>query len=87
MLSHRLAMPREWYLDQCFHMFGYLKRHDRWTMVFDETEPNIDPSWFTKCDCAELYPYAKEATPPISRGRLRLHVGGLGNDDLRDVLL
>jgi hypothetical protein len=87
MLSHRLAMPREWYLDQCFHMFGYLKRHDRWTMVFDETEPNIDPSWFTKCDCAELYPYAKEATPPISRGRLRLHVGGLGNDDLRDALL
>jgi hypothetical protein len=56
-------------------------------MVFDETEPNIDPSWFTKCDCAELYPYAKEATPPISRGRLRLHVGGLGNDDLRDALL
>jgi hypothetical protein len=68
-------------------MFGYLKRHDRWTMVFDETEPNIDPSWFTKCDCAELYPYAKEATPPISRERLRLHVGGLGNDDLRDALL
>jgi hypothetical protein len=72
MLSHRLAMPREWYLDQCFQMFGYLKRHDRWMMVFDETEPNIDPSWFTKCDCAELYPYAKEATPPNApevRGR------------------
>jgi hypothetical protein len=33
-------------------------------MVFDETELNVDPSWFTKCDCAELYPHAKEATPP-----------------------
>jgi hypothetical protein len=36
MLSNWLAMPREWYLDQCFHMVGYLKRHARWTMVFGE---------------------------------------------------
>jgi hypothetical protein len=72
MLSHQLAMPREGHLDQCFHAFGYLKKHDRSTMVFDETEPNIDPSSFTKCDWAEFYPYAKEAIPPNApeaRGR------------------
>jgi hypothetical protein len=51
MLSHRLAMPREWYLDQCFHMFGYLKRHNRWTMVFDETEPNIELSRIPTLNC------------------------------------
>ena len=41
-------------------------------MVFDETEPKIDPSGFTKCDWSESYPYAKEAIPPSApeaRGR------------------
>ena len=72
MLSHQLAMPREGHLDQCFHMFGYLKKHDRSTMVFDETEPKIDPDSFTHCDWSEFYPYAKEAIPPNApeaRGR------------------
>jgi hypothetical protein len=63
MLSHQLAMPRQGHLEQCFHVFGYLKKHDRSTMVFDETEPSIDENSFTDCDWREFYPYAKEAIP------------------------
>jgi hypothetical protein len=46
LLSRFLACPREGHMQQAFHVFGYLKKHARSWMVFDETEPAIDQSRF-----------------------------------------
>ena len=64
MLSRFLAAPRRGHLDQVFHIFAYLKRYNRSSMVFDETEPVFDESRFQKCDWSEYYPGACEAVPP-----------------------
>jgi hypothetical protein len=64
MLSQFLAAPRRGHLDQVFHIFAYLKRYNRSSMVFDETEPLFDESRFQKCDWIEYYPGACEAVPP-----------------------
>lgn len=72
MLSRYLVQAREGHLEQCFHVFAYLKSHDRSTMVFDDTEPDFDGSAFRKCDWSEFYPDAKEAIPtdvPEARGK------------------
>jgi hypothetical protein len=64
MLSRFLASPRRGHLDQAFHIFAYLKRYNRSSMVFDDTEPVFDESRFQKCDWTEYYPGACEAVPP-----------------------
>jgi hypothetical protein len=64
MLSQFLAAPRRGHLDQVFHIFAYLKRYNRSSMVFDETKPLFDESRFQKCDWSEYYPGACEAVPP-----------------------
>ena len=51
-------------MEQCLHIFAYLKSHDRSCMVFDDTEPEFDESRFAKCDWEEFYPGAKEVVPP-----------------------
>jgi hypothetical protein len=58
-------------MQQAFHVFGYLKKHARSRMVFDETEPAIDQSRFRVVDWSEFYPDAVEAIPqdaPEPRG-------------------
>ena len=66
MLSSFLVSPREGHLNQCFHIFAYLKKHKRSTMVFDDTEPIYDDSRFpaANADWSEFYPEAAEAIPP-----------------------
>ena len=64
MLSRFLASPRRGHLDQAFHIFAYLKRYNRSSMVFDDTEPMFEESRFQKCDWSEYYPGACEAVPP-----------------------
>ena len=64
MLSRFLAAPRRGHLDQVFHIYAYLKSHDKTSMVFDDTMPYFDETRFTKCDWAEYYPGAAEAIPP-----------------------
>jgi hypothetical protein len=51
-------------LDQVFHIFGYLKKYNKSTMVFDDTIPFFDESQFAVCDWAEFYPGACEPEPP-----------------------
>jgi hypothetical protein len=73
LLSRFLANPHEGHLQQALHVFGYLKKHARSRMVFDETEPAIDQSHFRIVDWSEFYPGAEEAIPqdmPELRGRL-----------------
>ena len=46
-------------------MFAYLKRYDRSTLVFDDSEPNFQGSDFNvNADWSEYYPDAKEELPP-----------------------
>jgi hypothetical protein len=71
LLASQLAAPREGHLEQVFHIYAYLKQHDRSTLVFDETEPDIDENRFNKCDWHDFYPEAAEAVPtnaPPPRG-------------------
>jgi hypothetical protein len=63
MLSSFLSSPREGHLEQVLHIFAYLKRYDRSTMVFDDTLPNIDLSSFPIADWTEFYRDVKEEIP------------------------
>ena len=72
MLSRYLVSARRGHLEQVFHIFAYLKAHERSTMVFDDTEPYFEDSRFSKCDWSEFYPDAAEAIPsnaPEARGK------------------
>jgi hypothetical protein len=64
LLSRFLANPRRGHLDQVFHLFGYLKRYSKSSLVFDETLPEFDESRFNVCDWQEYYRDAVEAIPP-----------------------
>jgi hypothetical protein len=64
LLSRFQASPREGHLEQLFHVFAYLKKYNRSSMVFDWTYPELDESVFMECDWSEFYPGAKEAIPP-----------------------
>jgi hypothetical protein len=63
MLSRYLPAPREGHLQQVFHIFGYLKTHNKSTLVFDDSEPSFDSARFKKRDWAQFYPGASEAIP------------------------
>jgi len=72
MLSSFLACPRVGHLEQTLHIFAYLKKYDRSTMVFDDTLPVIDESKFQTYDWTEFYRDAKEDIPlncPMARGK------------------
>jgi len=64
LMSSYMAAPRRGHLDQLFHIFGYLKCHDRSKLVFDDTQPVFEQARFTKCDWAEYYPGAEDPIPP-----------------------
>jgi hypothetical protein len=64
LMSRYLAQAREGHLNQVFHMFAYLKQHDRSRLVFDDSYPVVDQSRFHECDWTEFYPDAKEVLPP-----------------------
>jgi hypothetical protein len=64
MLASFLVQPRVGHLDHCLHIFAYLKKHKKSTMVFDDTLPNIDESRFHQADWSTFYNYAKESLPP-----------------------
>jgi hypothetical protein len=66
MLSSHLALPREGHLAQLYHMFGYLKAHHNAEMVFDPSEPDIDPSQFERRDwtTSEVTEDLEEPLPP-----------------------
>jgi len=41
MMAAHCAMPRKGHLDAAWHMFAYLKRHDKSKMVFDSRSPTF----------------------------------------------
>ena len=64
MMSRHTVNPRRGHLEQVFHIFAFLKAHDRSTMVFDDTEPFFEEQRFVQCDWSEFYPGAAEVEPP-----------------------
>lgn len=64
LLSRYLAQAREGHLQQAYHIFAYLKKYNRSKLVFDDIEPDIDDSAFTRCDWSEFYPEVDEVLPP-----------------------
>ena len=63
-MSKYLVQPREGHLNELFHLFGYLKSHDRSRIVLDASRPKIDESRFVKQDWTEFYRDAEEPIPP-----------------------
>lgn len=41
-----LTLPRHGYLDQIMHIFGYLKSHKKFRLMFDSDYPHISPNKF-----------------------------------------
>jgi len=65
MLSTFLASPCKGHLNEVLHIFAYLKRYKKSTMVFDDTLPNFDESIFQKnTDWPNFYHDAAEKIPP-----------------------
>ena len=58
-----MAQPCVGHFEQVVHIFAYLKRHDRSTLVFEEIKPTFKESAFNQCDWSEFYPEAQEAIP------------------------
>jgi hypothetical protein len=72
MLSHHLALPRTGHLEQALHVFLYMNKYARSTMVFDDMFPDFDEARFQKCNWADFYPEAAEAildSAPEPRGK------------------
>ena len=47
MLSSSLALSRMDHLEQVYHIFGYLKKYPNAEMVFDPSDPAVDPNLFS----------------------------------------
>jgi hypothetical protein len=56
--------PRMGHLDQVFHIFGYLKRNRRVTIMFDEQCVDWDETSFEKHDWTDFYRDARNEIPP-----------------------
>jgi hypothetical protein len=63
-LSHFLASPRVGHLEQVFHIYAYIKQHDRSRLVLDDSRLAVDETVFTTMNWEFFYPGAIEANPP-----------------------
>jgi hypothetical protein len=63
-MSSFLAAWHEGHLSQVLHIFAYLKRYSRSTMVFDDTTPIIDNKMLPEANWMEFYRYETERKPP-----------------------
>jgi hypothetical protein len=64
LLSSFLAAPRRGHLEAVYHVFAYLKAHDRSKIVFDDNTVDWDSTKFAKVDWTDFYPDATEPIPP-----------------------
>ena len=48
MLSSHLALLHEGHLEQVFQIFGYLKKYHNTKLVYDPSDPEIDPTEFER---------------------------------------
>mmetsp|Transcript_24287 Transcript_24287/g.34811 ORF Transcript_24287/g.34811 Transcript_24287/m.34811 type:complete len:297 (-) Transcript_24287:210-1100(-) len=70
-LSSFLVHPRRGHLDAVYHIYGYLKHHDRSTLVFDDSPIKWTENDFQCYDWTDFYQDASEKIPsnaPEPRG-------------------
>jgi hypothetical protein len=63
-LSQYLALPRVGHLEAVYHVFAYLHKHDKSSIVIDPSEPEFDPTLFIDQDWSEFYGDVEEEMPP-----------------------
>jgi hypothetical protein len=63
-LSQYLASPRVGHLETVYHLFAYLHKHDKSSIVFDPSDPVFDPTAFIGQDWSEFYGDVEEEMPP-----------------------
>jgi hypothetical protein len=71
MLSSYLSQPRQGHLEAIYYIYGYLKSHERSTMVFDSDYVNWKDEDFPEYDWSDFYQHVKEEIPtnaPKPRG-------------------
>ena len=59
-----LAAPREGHLEQCLHIFAYLKKYHCLKIVFNDSALIFDKEQFQQCKWEEFYPGAEDVLPP-----------------------
>jgi hypothetical protein len=60
LLSRFLAAPRDGHPKQVYHIFAYLRNHERSALVMDDTLPSYEDERFAKCDAPK--PRGKSVT-------------------------
>jgi len=73
-MAAHCAMPRKGHLDAVWHMFAYLKRHDKSKMVFDSSSPtfSVKTNKLPRPDWLDFYKDVQEQVPhdaPEPRGQ------------------
>lgn len=71
LLSSYLCQPRQGHLEAVYYLYGYLKAHDRSTMVFDSTYINWRDEDFPVYNWTDFYQVTTEELPsnaPAPRG-------------------
>jgi hypothetical protein len=63
-LSQYLALPRIGHLEAVYHIFSYLSKHDKSSIVFDPATPIYDPTAFLDQDWRAFYGDLEEELPP-----------------------
>jgi hypothetical protein len=59
-----LVNPRQGHLEAVYHIFAYLKRHERCAMVFDNKVLHFAKANFSEFDWVDFYGDITEAIPP-----------------------
>jgi hypothetical protein len=63
-LSQYLALPRLGHLEAVYHIFAYLNKHEKSSIVFDPADPYFDPVAFQEVDWSKFYGDIIEDLPP-----------------------
>lgn len=71
LLFQYLVHPRQGHLEAIYHVYSYLKRHERSTMIFDDAMLTFNDNDFSTYDWTDFYGDVSEAIPsnaPKPRG-------------------
>ena len=64
LLSQHLALPRVGHLEAVYHVFAYLNKHEKSSIIFDPTDPLPNTPTSAKPDWTPFYSDAEELLPP-----------------------
>ena len=64
LLSQHLALPRVGHLEAVYHVFAYLNKHEKSSIIFDPTDPIPITPTIAKPDWSAFYENLEEELPP-----------------------